>query len=153
MLGDFCCQSHFPSSSYGLKNCYNIDMIRQSTSWSFLEVTLQIPPEHLQPYQEFFEDLDNINIVPNHEVELVDFEHHEMGHVYHDLVVAYMEKVFFSEYPLVPKVSGIVHKPRILCCKDHVGNQYGLLVQVLFLIFIENTKREKLLEQFLDWLH
>jgi hypothetical protein len=55
-------------------------MISQSTSLSFSAgVSLQIPSEHLHPYQEFFEDLDNINIVPNHEVELVEFEYQGMG--------------------------------------------------------------------------
>jgi hypothetical protein len=123
VLGDFCCQSRFPSSKYGMKRCYDIDMIRQSTSWSFsTEVSLQSPPEHLQPYHKFFEDLDNIHIVPNHEVESVELEHQEIGDVYHDPVVVYMEDFFFSEYPLIPKVSGIVHRPRALCCKDRVGN-------------------------------
>jgi hypothetical protein len=129
-------------------------MIKKSASWSFsVEVSLQSQPKHLQPYQEFFEDLDNINIVPNHEVELVEFEHREIGYVYHDPVVVYMEEFFFSEYPLIPKVSGIVHRPRVLCCKDHVGNQYVLPVQVLFLILIENIEREELLEKLLHWLH
>ena len=28
VLDDLCCQSHFPSSSYGMKICYDIDMMR-----------------------------------------------------------------------------------------------------------------------------
>jgi len=95
-----------------------MDMIRQSaTGVCSVEVSFQNPPEHLQPYQEFFEDLDSINIVPNHEVELVEFEHQEIGHVYHDPVVIYMEEFFFLEYPLIPKIYGIVHRPKALCCK------------------------------------
>jgi hypothetical protein len=101
VLDDLSCQSHFPSSSYGMKRCYDIDMIRQSTSLSFsAEVSLQIPSEHLQPYQEFFEDLDNINIVPNHEVELVEFKHQEIGHVYYDPIVVYMEELFVFRIPI-----------------------------------------------------
>jgi hypothetical protein len=69
VLDDLCCQSHFPSSSYGLKICYDIDMIRQSTSLSFsAEVTLQSPSEHLKPCQEVHEDANNITMTSNHEV-------------------------------------------------------------------------------------
>ena len=64
VLDDLCCQSHFPSSNYGLKSCYDIDMIKWTTSLSFsAEVTLQIPSEHLQPCQEVHEDEDNIDTV------------------------------------------------------------------------------------------
>ena len=68
----------------------------------------------MQPYRKFFEDLDNINIVPDHEFELVEFEHQEIGHVYHDPIAVYMEELFFSECPFIPKFSLIVHSPRAL---------------------------------------
>jgi hypothetical protein len=46
VLDDWCCQSLPPSSSYGIKRCYDIDMIRQSTSLSFsAEGILQSPSE------------------------------------------------------------------------------------------------------------
>ena len=129
-------------------------MIRQSTSLSFsVEVSLQSPPEHLQPYQKKIEDLDNINIVPYHEVELVEFEHNEIGHVYHDPIAIYMEEFFFSEYPLIPKVSGIVHSYRTSCCEDQDRKQFMMPMQVLFMILFENIEREELLEQLLDSLH
>ena len=64
------------------------------------EVLLQIPSEHLQPYEEFFEDLDDINIVPNHEVELVEFEHQKIGHVYYDPIAIYMEELIFFRIPI-----------------------------------------------------
>jgi len=65
VLDDWYCQSLFPSSNYGIKHCYDINMIRQSTSLSFsVEVTLQIPSEQLQPCQEMHEDEDNIDTVP-----------------------------------------------------------------------------------------
>jgi hypothetical protein len=67
VLDDLCCQSLPPSSSYGIKRCYDIDMIRQSTSLSFsAEVTLQSPSEQLQPCQEMHEDENNIDTVPEH---------------------------------------------------------------------------------------
>jgi hypothetical protein len=43
--------------------------------------------------------------VSSHEVELVKFEHQEIGHVYYDPIVVYMEELLFSEFPLIPKVS------------------------------------------------
>ena len=50
VLDDLCCQSHFPSSNYGLKIYYDIDMIRLSTSLSFsAKFTLQIPSNNLKP--------------------------------------------------------------------------------------------------------
>ena len=64
-----------------------------------------------------------------------------------------MEELFFSEFPLIPKVSVIVHTPRALCCEDQVGNQSMLPMQVLFLILDKNSEREELLEQLFDWLH
>jgi hypothetical protein len=85
VLDDLCCQSHFPSSNYGMKNCYDIDMIRQSTSLSFsAEVTLQSPSEHLQPCQEVHEDANSITTTSNHEVELVKFEYPVIGQFYLD---------------------------------------------------------------------
>jgi hypothetical protein len=46
VLDDLCCQSLFPSSSYGIKSCYDIDMIRQSASLCFsAEASFQNPSE------------------------------------------------------------------------------------------------------------
>ena len=84
---------------------------------------------------------------------MVEFEHQEIGQVYHDLVAVYMEEFFFSEYPLIPKVSGIVHKPRDLCCKYQTRDQLVFPVHVLFLILLENIEREELLEKLLHWIH
>jgi hypothetical protein len=69
VLDDWCCQSLPPSSSYGIKSCYDMDMIRQSTSLSFsAEASLQNPSEQLQPCQEMHEDENNIDTVPKHEL-------------------------------------------------------------------------------------
>jgi hypothetical protein len=98
-------------------------------------------------------DTDGICALSDHGVEMDKFEYQEIGHVYHDPIAVYMEELFFSEYPLIPKVSGIVHSPRTLCCEDQDGKQFMMPMQVLFLILIENIEREELLEQLLDWLH
>ena len=47
-LDDLCCQIHFPSSSHGIKICYDIDMIRQAASLYFsTKVSFQDPSENL----------------------------------------------------------------------------------------------------------
>ena len=84
---------------------------------------------------------------------MVEFEHQEIGHVYHDLVAIYMEEIFFSEYPLIPKVSGTVHSPKTLCCEDQDGKQFMMSMQVLFLILSENIERVELVKKLLNWLH
>jgi hypothetical protein len=124
VLVDICRQSPVSFASHGLKNIYDFDMIRQSTSsLCSTEVSFQSPSEKLQPCQEVHEDVNSITTTSNHEVELVKFEHQEIGHVYYDPIAVYMEELFFSEFPLIPKVSVIVHSPRALCCEDQVGNQ------------------------------
>jgi hypothetical protein len=72
VLDDLCCQSHFPSSSHGMKSCYDIDMIRQSTTGvCSAEASFQNPSEKLQPCQEVHEDENNIDTVPEHVAHLV----------------------------------------------------------------------------------
>jgi hypothetical protein len=103
VLDDLCRQSHFPSSSYRLKGCYDIDMIRQSTTGTCsAEVSFQNPPEHLQPCQEVHEDAKSITTTSNHEVELVKFEYPVIGQVYLDPVAIYMEKLFITEPQCIP---------------------------------------------------
>jgi len=43
------------------------------------------------------EDVNNITTSSNHEVELVKFEHQEIGQVYIDPIDIYMEKFFITE--------------------------------------------------------
>jgi hypothetical protein len=93
VLDDLCCQSLFPSSSYGIKRCYDIDMIRQSTSLSFsVEVTLQSPSEQLQPCQEMHEDENNIDTVPE-----LPSKNQGTCHFYLDPIATYMENFFTVE--------------------------------------------------------
>ena len=79
-LDDLCGQNHSSFTSHELKRCYDIDMIRQSTTGTCsIEVSFQNPPEHLQPCQEVHEDANNITTTSNHEVELVKFEYPVIG--------------------------------------------------------------------------
>ena len=67
-------------------------------------------------------DTDGICALWDHRFEMYKFEYQGIGHVYHDPIAIYMEELFFSEFPLIPKVSMIVHSPKALCCVDRVGN-------------------------------
>jgi hypothetical protein len=154
VLDDLCCQSHFPSSSYGMKICYDIDMIRQSTSLSFsVGVSLQISSEHLQPYPEFFEDLDNINIVPNHEVELVEFEYQGMGQVYLDPMAIYMDKFVTTEPQSISNISFVFQIYQALCGKDQANNYSQVPLIDLVLSFVKKSEGVKVLYPIFEWLY
>jgi hypothetical protein len=119
VLDDLCCQIHFPSSIYRLKRCYDIDMIRQSTTGTCsVEVSFQNPPEHLQPYQEVHEDANNITTTSNHEVELVKFEYPVIGQVYLDPVAIYMEKFCIAEPQSISGITFVLQDCQGLRCKD-----------------------------------
>jgi hypothetical protein len=142
VLDDLCCQSHFPSSSYGMKSCYDIDMVRQPASLSFsAEVSLHSPSEHLQPYHEFFEDLDNINIVLDHVVDLAEFKKQGAGQFFLDPIATYMEKFFTTEPQSISGITFGLQDCRGLCCKYQDAKQFMMPMQVLFLILFENIKR------------
>jgi hypothetical protein len=154
VLDYLCCQSHFPSCSYGMKICYDIDMIRQSTPLSFsAEVSLQSPSENLQPYQEIFEDLDSIDTVLDHVVDLAEFKNQGTSQFYLDPIATYMEKFCTTEPQPISGITFGLHDCKGLGCKDQDGKQFMMPMQVLFLILIENIERVEIVEQFLDWLH
>jgi hypothetical protein len=95
VLDDWCRQSHFPSSSYRLKGCYDMDMIRQSsTGMRLAEVSFHNTSEKLQSCQEVHKDANNITTTSNHDVELVEFKYPVIIQVYLDPVAIYMEKSF-----------------------------------------------------------
>jgi hypothetical protein len=105
VLDDWCCQSLPPSSSYGIKHCYDIDMIRQSTSLSFsAEASFQNPSRKLQPCQEMHEDENNIDTVPEHVAYLAESKNQGTCHFYLDPIATYMEN-FFTVEP--QSISGI----------------------------------------------
>ena len=142
VLDYLCCQSHFLSCSYGMKICYDIDMIRQSTPLSFsAEVSLQSPSENLQPYQEFFEDLDSIDTVLDHVVDLAKFKNQGTSQFYLDPIVTYMEKIFTVEPQSISGITFVLHDCRGLCCKDHTGNQSLMPLQALVLMLIKNSEK------------
>jgi hypothetical protein len=83
MLDRLCFQSQFSFTPNDFKNCYDMDMIRQSaTGVCSTEVSFQNPSEKLQPCQEVHEDANSITTTSNHEIELVKFEYPVIGQVY-----------------------------------------------------------------------
>jgi hypothetical protein len=97
-LDGLCGQNHSPSSSYGIKRCYDMDMIGQSaTGVCSIEVTLQIPSEKLQPCQEMHEDENNIGTVPEHVAYLAESKNQGTCHFYLDPIATYMDNFFTVE--------------------------------------------------------
>jgi hypothetical protein len=86
-------QNRPPSSSYGIKRCYDMDMLGQSaTGVCSAEVTLQSPSEQLHPCQEMHEDEDNIDTVPE-----LPSKNQGTCHFYLDPVATYMENFLTVE--------------------------------------------------------
>jgi hypothetical protein len=103
----------------------------------------------LQPYQEFFEDLDNIDTVLDHVANLDKFKNQETYQFYLDPIATYMEKFFTAEPQSISGITFGLQDCRGLYCKDQDGKQFMMPMQVLFLILFENIEREELLEQLL----
>jgi hypothetical protein len=93
VLDDLCFQTHGSFSSYELKRSYDIDMIRQSLSWSVLAgVSFQSSTKNLQPSQELYNDVKILCVIPNYDHKFVESQ--EIGHVFPDPIVNYMESFF-----------------------------------------------------------
>jgi hypothetical protein len=74
VLDDMCSQSLVPLASYEIKRSYDIDLIRQLTSWSCSTgVSLQSSSENLQPYQELYIDIKSICAIPNYDPHYYTF--------------------------------------------------------------------------------
>jgi hypothetical protein len=154
VLDDWCCQSLPPSSSYGIKRCYDIDMIRQSASLSFAaEASFHKPSEHPQSYKEVLKDTECIGEKSSLDAELFEVENQKMGQTYIDPVNTYMEKFFNTGYFSIASVFPIVRVYQILCKGKQVGNYSQARVTDLFLSFITDSERTEPLNQLLDWLH
>jgi hypothetical protein len=107
-------QNHPPSSSYGIKCCYDMDMLGQSaTGVCSVEVTLQIPSEQLQPCQEMHEDEDNIDAVPE-----LPSKNQGTCHFYLDPVATYMENFLTVEPQSFSDITFVFQDCRGLYDKD-----------------------------------
>jgi hypothetical protein len=109
--------------SYGLKNIYDCDMIRQSASLpGSVGGSPQSPSEHLQSCKEALEDTEGIGEKSSHDVELFEVENQRMGQAYIDPVNTYMEKFFNTGSFSISSIFPIVQVYQILCGEDQAGN-------------------------------
>jgi hypothetical protein len=153
-LDGLCGQSLPSSSRYGIKRCYDIDMIRQSASLSFAaEASFHKPSEHPQSYEEVLKDTECIGEKSSLDAELFEVENQKMGQTYIDPVNTYMEKFFNTGYFSIASVFPIVRVYQNLCKGKQVGNYSQARVTDLFLSFITDSERTEPLNQLLDWLH
>jgi hypothetical protein len=142
VLDDLCCQSHGSFTSYELKSSYDQDMIRQSVAWPGLAgVSFQSSTENLHPYQELYNDVKSICVIPNYDHKFVESQ--EIGRVFPDPIADYME-YFFS----------IKDQSCFQQCTLH----FAVLTlwtkgQVVLLIVLTSSQAIHLFLQLLDWLH
>jgi hypothetical protein len=146
---DGLCGQSFPSSSrYGIKRCYDIDMIRQTVSLSFAaETSFHKPSEHPQSYEEVLKDTKCIGEKSSLDAELFEVENQKMGQNYIDPVNTYMEKFFNTGYFSIASVLSIVRVYQNLCKGKQVGNYSQTRVIGLFLSFITDRERTEPLNQ------
>jgi hypothetical protein len=98
ILDGLCSQNHFPFTRNDFKDCYDMDMIRQSTPMSCsVGVLEKNSSDQIQACFESLEDIESTCVAPGHEVELTDSECQEIGQVYIDPIGVYMEKNFSSQ--------------------------------------------------------
>jgi hypothetical protein len=153
-LDGLCGQNHSPSSSYGIKRCYDMDMLGQSaTGVCSVEASFHKPSEHPQSYEEVLKDTECIAEKSSLDAELFEVENQKMGQTYTDPVATYMEKFFNTGYFSVADVFPIVWVDQILCKGKQGGNYSQARVTDLFLSFITDSERTEPLNQLLDWLH
>jgi hypothetical protein len=107
-------QNHSPSSSYGIKRCYDIDMDRQSASLSFsAKASFQNPSRMLQPCQEMHEDEDNIDTV-----QVLPSKNQGTCHFYLIPLATYMENFITGEPQSFSDITFVLQDCWCLCCKD-----------------------------------
>jgi hypothetical protein len=147
-------QNHSPSSSYGIKRCYDMDMLGQSaTGVCSAEASFHKPSEHPQSYKEVLKDTECIGEKSSLDAELFEVENQKMGQTYIDPVNTYMDKFFNTGYFSIASVFPVVRVYQILCKGKQVGNYSQARVTDLFLSFITDSERTEPLNQLLDWLH
>jgi hypothetical protein len=97
MLDNACFQNQVSFTPNELKNCYDMDMIRQSTPLSgSVEISVQNPSVEIQTHLEMFEDWKTPCATQGQEVEWTDSKYQEIGQVYLDPIDIYMRKNFIT---------------------------------------------------------
>jgi hypothetical protein len=152
-------QNHPPSSNYGIKCCYDIDMLGQSaTGVCSAEVTLQSPSEQLQPCLEMHEDEDNIDTVPE-----LPSKNQGTCHFYLDPVATYMENFITVEPQSFSDITFVFQDCRGLYDKDQscfgqwffhfaVLSRWAKGQAALFAV-LTRSQAINWSQKLLDWLH
>jgi hypothetical protein len=119
ILDNVCSQSQFSFTPNDFKNCYDMDMIRQSaTGVCSVEASFQNPLEKLHPYQPLHEDENNIDTMQEHVTHLVESKNQGISHFYLDHIVIYMEKFFTVQPQSIYGITFVLQDYQGLCYKD-----------------------------------
>jgi hypothetical protein len=103
MLDSLCFQRQFSFTPNDFKNCYDMDMIRQSTPLSgSIEISVQNPLDEIQTYPDMLEDLKTPRVAQGQEVEWTVSKYQEIGQVYLDPIDIYMRKIFITQQLFLP---------------------------------------------------
>jgi hypothetical protein len=142
ILDNVCFQSLVSFTPNELRNCYDMDMIRQSAPLSgSAEASFQNPSEHLQSCKEVLEDTEGIGEKSSHDVELFEVENQRMGQAYTDPVNTYMDKFFNTGSFSISSIFPIVQVYQIFGSENQAGNYSQARVTDLFLSFIKDSGR------------
>ena len=118
-LDDLCGQNHSSFASHELKSCYDLDMVKQSTSqYSSTIVLLLKLSKKLHPYQPLHEEANSIDTMLDHVTDLAKFKNQETGQFYLDPIVTYMENFFTADPQSISGITFVLQDCRGLCCKD-----------------------------------
>jgi hypothetical protein len=137
-----------------LKNCYDMDMIRQSSPLSgSTEISVQNPSDEIQTHLEMFEDWKTSRATQGQEMEWTDSKCQETTQVYLDPIDIYMEK-FFMEGPQYIFSSLVVFQIDQFSCKgDQDRNPYHISLPDLHLSLVKISERAQVSDPIFDWLY
>ena len=100
-----------------------------------------------------YEDVNSIKKTSNHEDELVKLEYQEIGQIYLDPIDIYMDKFFITEQQSISSISIVLQVYQAPCNEDQAGNLYQIPLTALFLNWVKNNERAKVLDPIFDWLY
>ena len=128
-----------------------MDMIRKSSPlYDSIEVVAQHLIDSMQTYFELIEDHENTSVVAGYEAEWDESEYPEINKEYPNLVVVYMEELFFTNPTHISDILFIFQVYQDPCISNHSKNFYQILLSGLSLNMVKSNERKKIVEQFLD---
>jgi hypothetical protein len=154
ILGNVCFQSLVSFTPNELKNCYDMDMIRQYTPLSgSAEISLQNPSDEIQTHHERFENWKTSPATQGQEMEWIVSKCRGITQVYLDPIDIYMEK-FFMERPQYIFSSLVVVQIDQFSCKGYQDRDpYHISLPDLHLSLVKISKRAQVSDPIFDWLY